>query len=270
MPELPEIETIKNTIQHICINNTITKINIYYTKLKYNISSNIYNLKNQIIYNIKRFSKYLIFYTSNGYLLIHLGMTGNILIFNKYSMPKLHKHDCLELIVNNFYILRYNDIRKFGIILWYKTFIPIYHIIHKLGAEPLSNNFNTKYLFKITNKTKRCIHNILINNKWISGIGNIYANESLFKSNILPYTPANKLYYWQIHILVNNIKYILKQSILHKGTTIQSYKYMPHKIGNYQKKLLIYKKKICTFCHNTINTYKKYGRTLYYCKVCQK
>lgn len=115
MPELPEVETIKNTIRHICIHNTITNINIYYSKLKYKISTNIYNLKNQIIYNIKRFSKYLIFYTSNGYLLIHLGMTGNILIFNKYSLPKLNKHDCIELIINEFYILRYNDIRKFGI-----------------------------------------------------------------------------------------------------------------------------------------------------------
>ncbi len=268
MPELPEIETIKKELKKNCLNKKINNIIIYNNKLKYNISKKIKKIKKQIIINIKRYSKYLIIKTKKYYLLIHLGMSGNILLINNI---KKTKHDHWDIILNNKKIIRYNDIRRFGYLLIFNSKKKINKIILKLGPEPLKKKFNTNYLFKITKKKKICIHNLIMNNKIVSGIGNIYANESLFLSKIKPYRKSNTLNYKEIKILVSNIKLILKKALFYKGTTIRNYKNINSNYGFFQNKLKIYKKsnQKCSICNNIIQKIKKYGRNLYFCKKCQ-
>ncbi len=268
MPELPEVETIKRELKKNCLNKKIKKVFIYTKKLKFKITKKIRIIEGQTIINIKRYSKYLLIKTSNNYILIHLGMSGNIFLLKKKK--KKNKHDHWDIQLKN-KIIRYNDIRKFGFIVLYKK-KKIKNIISKLGPEPLKKEFNAKYLFKITSKKKICIHNLIMNNKIISGIGNIYANESLFISKIIPYRKSNTLSYKEIKTLVKNIKLILKKSLFYKGTTIRNYKNINNNYGFFQNKLLIYQKsgKKCHICMYTIDKKKKYGRNLYFCKKCQK
>ncbi len=270
MPELPEVEIIKKELKKNCLNKKINKIIIYNNKLKYTISKKIQKIKNQIIVKIKRFSKFIIIKTNKYYLLIHLGMSGNILLIN--NNQKKTKHDHWDLILNNKIIIRYNDIRKFGYLLKFNSKKKINKIISKLGPEPLKKKFNHKYLFKITKKKKKCIHNLIMDNKIISGIGNIYANESLFLSKINPYRKSNSINYKEIKTLVINIKLILLKSIFYRGTIIRNYKNINYNYGFFKNKLKVYQKsgKKCFYCKNIIQKIKKYGRNLYFCKKCQR
>ncbi len=271
MPELPEVETIKNDLITCCLNKTVKKVYIYQNHLRYKIDKNIMNIENKKFIYIKRYSKYiLIKFNNKNYILIHLGMSGNIYILNKNT--KITKHDHIDIILNNKKIIRYNDIRKFGFFLWYKNKKKIQSLLNKLGPEPLSKNFNTKYLYNITKKRTLCIHNLIMNNKIISGIGNIYANECLYYANILPYKPSNKLKPKNIKQLVKYIKKILKKSILLKGTTIRNYKCLNKNPGLFQNKLKVYgrKNKQCYKCNHIIQSIKKYNRSLFFCKKCQK
>ncbi len=270
MPELPEIETIKKELKKNCLKKKINNIIIYNNKLKYIIPKKIKKIKEQIILKIKRFSKYLIIKTNKYYLLIHLGMSGNILLIN--NIQKNTKHDHWDLILNNKKIIRYNDIRKFGYLLIFNSKKKIKKIISKLGPEPLKKKFNSKYLYKITKKKRKCIHNLIMDNKIISGIGNIYANESLFLSKIKPYRKSNTLSYKEIKTLVINIKLILKKALFYKGTTIRNYKNINNNYGFFQNKLLVYQKlgQQCFYCKKKIQKIKKYGRSLFFCKKCQK
>ncbi len=269
MPELPEVEIIKKELKKNCLNQKIKKVLIYTKKLKFKITKKIKIIEGKKILNIKRYSKYLLIKINTSYcILIHLGISGNILLLKKNK--KKNKHDHWDIQLKN-KIIRYNDIRKFGFILLYNK-KKIKNIISKLGPEPLKKYFNAKYLFKITSKKKICIHNLIMNNKIVSGIGNIYANESLFLSKIIPYRKSNTLSYKKIKILVKNIKLILKKSIFYKGTTIRNYKNINNNYGFFQNKLKIYKKsgQKCYICKYIINKKKKYGRNLYFCKKCQK
>ncbi len=268
MPELPEVEIIKKDLLIHCLNKKIKKINIYIKKLKYKIPKEIKKIKNQKILKIKRYSKFLIIKIYIGYILIHLGMSGNILITNK---KKIKKHDHIIIILDNNKIIKYNDIRKFGFVLWYNSKKKIKKLINKLGPEPLTKNFNEKYLYKIILKKNICIHNLITNNKIVSGIGNIYANESLFLSKIKPQRKSNSLNYKETKILVKNIKKILKKSIFYKGTIIRNHKNINKNYGFFKNKLNIYRKlnKPCSICKNKIKKIKKYGRSLYFCKKCQ-
>ncbi len=269
MPELPEVETIKKELKTYCLKKKIIKIIIYNNKLKYKIPKKIKKVKKQKILDIKRYSKYIVIKTNNYYLLIHLGMSGNILLINNI---KKKKHDHWDIILNNKKIIRYNDIRKFGYLLIFNSKKKINNIISKLGPEPLTKKLNAKYLFNITKKKKICIHNLIMNNKIISGIGNIYANEILFASKIRPYKKSNTLDYKKIKTLVLNTKIILKKALFYKGTTIRNYKNINKNYGFFQNKLKVYQKynKKCSICNNIIKKIKKYGRNLYFCPKCQK
>ncbi len=270
MPELPEVEIIKKELKKNILGKKIIKFIIYTNKLKYKINKKIQNIHQEIIIKIKRYSKYILIKTNKNYILIHLGISGNILILNKNFKKK--KHDHWDIILNNNKIIRYNDVRKFGFLLLFKSKKKIKKIISKLGPEPLKKEFNSKYLFKITSKRKICIHNLIMNNKIISGIGNIYANESLFISKIIPYRKSNTLNFKEIKKLVSNIKLILKKSLFYKGTTIRNFKNINNNYGFFQNKLKIYQKsgQKCSICNNIIKKIKKYGRSLYFCKKCQK
>ncbi len=270
MPELPEVETIKNDLKKYLLNKTITKILIYSKKLKYKISKKLLNLKKQKIIKIKRYSKYIVINTNKGFILIHLGISGNIFILNK-KIPK-SKHDHIDILTNEKKIIRYNDIRKFGFWLWFNKKKKIKNIISKLGPEPLTKKLNTNYLYNITKKKKICIHQLIINQKIISGIGNIYANESLFLAKIIPNKPSCLIKKNKIKLLIKKIKLILKKSIKLKGTININKKYLNKNTGYFQKKIMVYKrnKKKCLICKKKIKSIKKNGRTLYFCNTCQK
>ncbi len=270
MPELPEVEHITNSLKSLIINKKIKKIKIYNTKLKFSISKKFYYLKNQIILKIKRYSKYILIQVTKGFILIHLGMTGNIIILKKKK--KINKYIFIDIYLEKNILIRYEDVRKFGFWLFFSTKEKVNKILNKLGPEPLTKNFNSKYLFNITKKRNICIHQLIMKNNILSGIGNIYSNESLFSSKILPYRKSKSLNYIEIKKLVKNIKIILKKAIIAKGTTIKNFKNTNENLGNFQFQLNVYGRKNnpCYLCSNIIKSIKKYNRSLFFCDKCQK
>ncbi|AZP36422.1 Formamidopyrimidine-DNA glycosylase [Candidatus Annandia adelgestsuga] len=268
MPELPEIENICRDMNKILLNKLILYTTIRCNKFKKYVSKEIKNIKNKKILDIKRIAKYIIIKIKSGYIVIHLGMSGSLFLCSKNE--KISKHDHVDLIINNF-ILRYNDPRKFGLFLWSKNIYKEKFFL-RLGIDPLNKKFNLYYLFNNIKKKKIKIKDFIMNNKFIVGIGNIYSNEILFKSKILPYKISMNINLYECNKLLCSIKYILNKAIKYNGTTIKNFININKKIGNFQKFLKVYKKenKKCINCNFLIKKIIQKGRSTFFCKNCQK
>ncbi|QJC32265.1 bifunctional DNA-formamidopyrimidine glycosylase/DNA-(apurinic or apyrimidinic site) lyase [Enterobacteriaceae endosymbiont of Donacia versicolorea] len=271
MPELPEVEVIKNMIKPFLKGKIINYSIIRNRKLKYFISKYIINIKNQKIFDIKRRGRYIIIILLNNTIIIHLGMTGKLFLIHKQNLS-YSKHDHIDLIVNNNLILRYTDIRKFGFWLWEKKNYKNNIFLQRLGPEPLEDSFNNIYLYNITQKKSIFIKIILMNNNIVTGIGNIYANESLFLSRILPTRKSNTLTFKEITFLVKNIKFILNKSIKHGGSSISNYNQPNGNVGNFYKYFFVYgkKDKLCKICKKKIIRIFLRKRSTFFCNKCQK
>ena len=215
-----------------------------------------------------RRGKHIIFRLDNGFLLIHLGMTGVIRYLKKGDDKKYGKHDHFDIELKDNSILRYNDVRKFGSLHWTDC-IDEHFLIKNLGPEPLSKAFDHDYLRKSCKNRNIPIKNLIMDQNIVVGIGNIYASESLFLSKIRPNKRCKYLKDSDCKVLVESIKIILNRSIKAGGTTLKDFKSIDGKPGYFKQKLLIYDQLICK-CGNKIKNIKLGGRSSYYCSNCQK
>lgn len=269
MPELPEVEIIKNGI--LSIENKIIK-NFYSSNKKLRVTTSIKYDKvlNAKIISIKRISKFIIIELVNSdkyYLICHLGMTGKITLKADFNALK-HDHFALEF--DDIWLI-FNDQRRFGFVEIIKD-LTTYKFIQGLGPEPLSEVFNYEYL---KNKLKTISKNIktsLMDNKLVVGVGNIYANESLFDAGISPLKPANKLKKEEIITLLNSVKKIIKNAIELGGSSIKDYVNSDGKKGGFQKTFKVYGKADikCVNCDEKIVRIVQNQRSTFYCKTCQK
>jgi formamidopyrimidine-DNA glycosylase len=287
MPELPEIEIVKRSLNKMINHAKIINVKVKNKNLRYQLPNNFNKkLVNEKILKISRRSKYLIFHFRKKILLIHLGMTGKLLLMKKnnkemfktsfyYDLNIISKHNHVYFILNNGYILIYNDVRRFGFIKFYKN-ININNIIFlkKLGVEPLNKFFNTIYFQKFIKNKKKNIKNLLMDQKFVSGVGNIYANEALFMSKINPSRLSSDLKKEEIKKLISCIKNILKFSILKGGSSIRDFKNPSGKIGDFQSFFKVYGKenKNCSriSCKGKIKRISISSRSSFYCNTCQK
>jgi formamidopyrimidine-DNA glycosylase len=269
MPELPEVETIKRGIE--IINNLQIK-QVFRSEKKLRIDS-MYDfslLKEQKINKIKRRARYIICELSNDKsLIIHLGMTGRLTIGNFKKKP----HDHFACQFSNDKWLIFNDARRFGFIdLIDNDKLQSHQFLHKLGPEPLSNEFNTEYLLtKIKNK-KMNIKTILMDNSLVVGVGNIYANESLFDCQISPQKPAYQLTKKQANNIVKSVKKIIQQAINLGGSSISDYVSATEEYGNFQNNFKVYGRhdRDCLKCKEVIARIIQNGRSTFFCPKCQK
>lgn len=219
---------------------------------------------------LTRRAKYIIFELDKGFIISHLGMTG---IFRVYSnpIPMLEKHDHIELIFDDF-VLRYNDTRRFGFFIYTDQFPESHKLLKNLGPEPLLDDFNAEYLYqKLKNKNKP-IKSALMDNAIVVGVGNIYANEVLFKCSIHPISPAKNLSSKQCEQLAIEIKKILIQSIQQGGTTLKDFKNTSGKPGYFSQSLSVYgqKNQVCKSCNGIIESTVIGQRSSFFCRECQK
>tara|TARA_Y100000768_G_scaffold368348_1_gene332232 strand:+ start:519 stop:1382 length:864 start_codon:yes stop_codon:yes gene_type:complete len=287
MPELPEVEIVKRSLIKMINGTKIIDIKVKNKNLRYKLPSKLKSqLVNEKIYNISRRSKYLIFHFKKKLLLVHLGMTGKLLLMNKknkrifktsfyYDLNILPKHNHVFFTFNNGYILIYNDIRRFGFIKFYKNMdITNINYLNKLGIEPLSKFFNLNYFKKFTKNKKKNIKNLLMDQTFVSGIGNIYANEALFMSRINPIRSSKGLKNKEIKKLISSLKIVLKFSILKGGSSIRDFKNISGKIGDFQRFFKVYGKenKNCSriSCKGIIKRISISSRSSFYCNICQK
>lgn len=273
MPELPEVETVKETLKKQVLNKTIKDVNIYYDNLIEYPSTQEFkkNIIHQTITDIKRRGKWLVYVLNDYYLLSHLRMEGKYLIRN--INDKIEKHEHIEFIFTDNTVLRYRDTRKFGRMhLIKKEDINNIGPLKELGLEPWDNNLTTKYLTEKYKNKKLPIKTLLLDQSIIVGIGNIYADEILFLSKINPLKKGSNLTEEELNSIINNTKNVLEEAIKGGGTTIRSYTSSEGVHGRFQQNLLVHNRENeeCKTCKNTIIKIKVGGRGTYYCPSCQK
>lgn len=274
MPELPEVETVKRGLIKNIINKKIINIEINTDKLRYPIEKDLLsNIKNKEIKDIQRRGKHLIVTLAQDLqLIIHLGMSGVIKVKQTDQYDKI-KHDHIILKLSDNISIIYNDPRKFGYWLINTNNSPLKHkVLASYGVEPLTDNFNAKYLLTKLSKTSRKIKQTIMDNSIVVGVGNIYASEALFDSNILPTRVSNTITKKEAEKLVISIRKILEKAIAEGGTTLKDYKNTEGKPGYFTQQLNVYGRvnQECYTCNTKIQSLVIGQRNTFYCKKCQK
>lgn len=242
MPELPEVETTVNGIKPHLLERIIKEVKIHNNKCRLVPDAKVSNQIGQKIKSVFRRAKYICLELDSGFIVIHLGMSGNLKVVNK-DIPLL-KHDHVEIILDNDQDLRYNDHRRFGgVVFISKEEFQDNGLFAHNGPDALSDDFNAKYLLSYQQKkVQRPIKQLLMDNAVVVGVGNIYANESLFACGINPCTYIQDLHNEQISILVDYIKELLLRSIAAGGTTLRDFEQPDGKPGYFVQQLQVYGK----------------------------
>ncbi len=273
MPELPEVETVKNTLKRKVLNKKIKEIRVFYPKIIEYPDIDI--LKKEIvgkkIIDIDRLGKWIIFNLEDYYLLSHLRMEGKY--FYKNINDPIEKHEHVSIIFEDGLDLRYRDTRKFGRMYFVKKDELFKNTpLSKLGLEPWDDKLDFKYLKEKYHNKSLPIKTVLLDQEIITGIGNIYADEILFLSRINPHKKAKELNDNELKNIIKYTRKILEEAIKKGGTTIRSYTSEEGVTGLFQNDLLVHakEKEKCPNCDNIIVREKINGRSAYYCPKCQK
>ena len=284
MPELPEVEVVTRSLKKTIKDLKIIKITVNNRNLRFKVPKNFENiLRNKVIKNIHRKSKYIIFEFDNDfYTIIHLGMSGtlhipskkkvtNLSFYSKPVLPKKHNH-----IIFNFKKLKliYNDPRRFGYFKILNNKNNFNKYFTRIGPEALSKDFNLSYLKKKIKNRKKNIKNFLLDQKIVSGIGNIYVNEILFKSQISPLRSVKKLSLNDLNKIIKFSRTTLINAIKFGGSTIKDFKSISGNGGNFQTKFTVYDRENRKCANNKCKgiILKKYisNRSTFICNFCQK
>lgn len=270
MPELPEVETTKKGIAPYVIGETVKDIIIRERNLRWPIPTSLKrSLKNQLIRKLKRRAKYLLFYTDKGCMILHLGMSGSLRIINDTTPHE--KHDHVDIVFDSGYVLRFRDPRKFGSIHWTKDDPFDHKLINHLGPEPLSDEFNSNYLYERSRKRTQAIKTYIMDSRIVVGVGNIYASEALFRAGINPTTKAGKASKARYEKLALEIKNVLSEAIAKGGTTLRDFLNGDGEPGYFSQELNVYNREDepCKKCKKKIKMIRLGQRSTFYCSTCQ-
>ncbi len=269
MPELPEVETTRRGIEPHIKHKKITSVIIRQKKLRWPIPTTIVDkLPGLTIRQVKRRAKYLLLETSQGTLIIHLGMSGSLRVLQAGIPAGAHDH--FDLVMGE-QCLRLRDPRRFGAVLWTQSDIAKHKLIKPLGPEPLSEDFSSQYLFEQSRNRSVAIKNLIMNSHIVVGVGNIYASESLFMAGIHPKRKAGRISAKRYEKLVQAIKSVLTQAIKQGGTTLKDFSNEEGKPGYFAQQLQVYGRKgeACYQCDAPIQQITLGQRSTYYCPHCQ-
>lgn len=273
MPELPEVETIRRTLEPRVRGQVITEALVLHPSVVVTPEIQEFSslLPGKKVIALDRRGKYLLFSLSEGYTLIwHLGMTGRLLWLEPEHILEPHTHVIIAFKYHG--QLRFVDVRRFGrCYLGYTQEVFRQAGLHDLGVEPLSPDFTIEKLAQITHSTRRHLKGLLLDQHYIAGLGNIYSDEALFWAGLHPLRVASSLDKKEIERLHQAICQVLKAGLSHGGTSIRDYVDGTGRKGNHQDYLAVYGKKgqPCPRCGKAIETLKVGGRTSYFCSRCQ-
>jgi len=287
MPELPEVEIVRQSLEKKVKDKVIQKVLVKNRNLRFKIHSRFERfLYKKKIKKVNRFSKYLIliFEDTAGFI-IHLGMSGTIYlcdvnkknIFTNTSfyhspiLPKKHNH--VEIQFDKIKFI-YNDPRRFGYFSTFNNKIELKRKFSHFGPEPFSNSFNVDYITKYLKKKKKNIKNFLLDQKFVSGIGNIYASEILFISKINPTRRAKSLTKDECKKILLYSKLILKKAIQKGGSSIRDFQNINGKMGSFQKDFKVYQREnlncLKPKCKGIVKKKFISNRSSFFCNFCQK
>lgn len=271
MPELPEVEIVcRNLVEILQPPFQIAGWRFYRKNLRFNLpQKELKTLIGQRILSIRRRAKYIIFELHDGVIISHLGMTGSWRVEPKNWARRKHDHVAFEFRAETFLV--YEDARRFGFIeYWPKDEVELRFA--GLGAEPLSADTDFEKLTLVFKESNAPIKTTLMNQKYLVGVGNIYASEILFCAGVSPLKKCSKVTAAQYDLIWKATKRILEKAIQKGGSTIENYRNSFGESGGYQTQLYVYGRDadLCVKCNTPIRSLVQAGRTTFWCKTCQK
>jgi formamidopyrimidine-DNA glycosylase len=268
MPELPEVEITRRGLLSL-LNQQIDSVTVRNASLRWPIPDNLDALlQHQHILGLSRRAKYIIAQCENGILLMHLGMSGRLMLLPEFVPPA--KHDHLDIAFAGGQVLRLRDPRRFGAVLWHKD--TQHPLLASLGVEPLEDVFNGDYLYSHTRSRSAPIKIVIMDSHLVVGVGNIYASESLFRAGISPKTPANKVSRSRCESLAQEIKVTLAAAIEAGGSSLRNFFGADGNPGYFQQEYFVYGRtgQPCKVCATAIKILKQGQRSTFYCPSCQR
>jgi len=267
MPELPEVEVTRRRLELELVGKKFKQVLLRVKKLRLPVAEELAQiLPGRTVRGIERRGKYLLFDCECGWLLVHLGMTGFLRLLR--GSPPPGKHDHIDFIFDDGQLLRFHDPRKFGTIVWIYGEAQLHPLLKGIGPEPLSDIFDDKYLFGVSRNRKVAIKQLIMNSGIVAGVGNIYANEALFRARIRPDRAAGALTLQECTVLVAAVKEVLEVSI-GEGST---FRVAEETVAYYPQALKVYGRggKPCPSCTELLGEIRLGGRSTVFCRSCQK
>jgi formamidopyrimidine-DNA glycosylase len=269
MPELPEVETTVRGIAPFLTEQTFRTVRIHQPSLRWPIPASMtVTLPGALCHGVRRRAKYLIFETSRGDILAHLGMSGSFRLSDPETARKHHDH--IEIDVGDF-ILRYHDPRRFGCFLWLSD-ARAQALLATLGPEPWDDALTGRWLYTQATRRQVAVKNFIMSNAVVVGVGNIYASESLFLAGIHPNRAACRISEARYEVLSETIRTVLARAIDSGGTTLRDFVNGQGAPGYFQQTLQVYGRagEPCRQCQTPIQSRVIGGRNSYFCKRCQR
>lgn len=271
MPELPEVETTRRGIAPHVTDKPILDVVIRQQNLRWPVPASLGDeLVGRQISEVGRRAKYLIFYLEHGCILLHLGMSGSLRIVD--PSVRADRHDHFDIIFHGDACLRFRDPRRFGSIHWTRA-EPLEHpLLRGLGPEPLGENLTAGYLYALSRNRTQAIKTFIMDSRTVVGVGNIYANEALFKSGIHPLRKAKNISLERYSKLTASIKTVLHAALAKGGTTLRDFVGGDGAPGYFKLELDVYDRagQPCKTCRAGIRLIRQGQRSTYYCKQCQR
>jgi formamidopyrimidine-DNA glycosylase len=271
MPELPEIETILRGLEPHLTGQEIMGAAIRNRQLRWPIPSRLpVILRGRTIRALHRRAKYLLIECDSGTLLLHLGMSGSLRLLP--AGTPVEKHDHFDLLLSNGMMVRLNDPRRFGAVLWQEGEASQHPLMARLGPEPLEGGFDANALYRATRKRHAAIKQVIMDSRVVTGVGNIYANEALFRAGIRPQLAAGKLNLPRCARLVQAIRETLQEAIAQGGSSVRDFVDSNGNPGHFQQHYRVYGRADlpCRACGSAIRQLRQGQRSSFYCPKCQK
>lgn len=271
MPELPEVETTRRGIEPHVRGRRIAKIVVRESRLRWPIAESLpARAENRRIVSVQRRAKYLLFRLDNeATLILHLGMSGSLRLVAASELPLAHAH--LDIVLTGGPALRYTDPRRFGSLHWSSGDPQRHPLLAHLGPEPLSGAFHADYLHQVSHARRASVKALLMDARVVVGIGNIYANEALYRAAIHPMRPAGRIARARYARLVEAVKSVLAEAIAAGGTTLRDFTGSGGRPGYFRQRLEVYGRggEPCHRCAGIIRMERRAQRATYYCPGCQ-
>ena len=269
MPELPEVEVTRRGIAPHLTGRVISGITVREPRLRWPVNARARTLTGLSVRGVARRGKYLLIDCGAGHLIVHLGMSGSLRVVPSGTPPGKHDHFDLEM---GDVLLRLRDPRRFGAVLWSTARVERHRLLAGLGIEPLARDFDGNHLHALTRGARVAIKVLLMDAKRIAGVGNIYANESLFRAGVHPRLQAHRLSLARCARLASEIKATLRAAIRAGGSSLRDYSGATGQLGCFQMNYSVYDRAglPCRDCGAPIRRMVQGQRSTFFCAACQR
>jgi formamidopyrimidine-DNA glycosylase len=270
VPELPEVEITRRGIEPFVLGKTVTGVAVRNPNLRQRVPRKLARtLVGQRVKRLERRGKYLLFECDTGSLIVHLGMSGSLRVTEPGTLPREHDH--VDLVFGSI-VLRLRDPRRFGVVLWKDGDVFRHPLLARLGVEPLGEHFSPEFLYRVTRGRDVGIKQLLMNANVMVGVGNIYANESLFRAGIHPRARSGSLSRARCERLVAAVRDVLLAAIAAGGSSLRDFVRSDGSPGYFQQHYYVYDRAAlpCRVCGAAIRVSRTGQRSSFFCTTCQK